>query len=409
MAVRFFILAYFAMFSELGLALDILLTVNPTQVEAKRQEAVVLDCQGNTRNVLEYISKKVSWKHVANNGTIHKITTGFYLDDGADKTKYDIQHGISENSDTNYSFKLKIFSVVDDDDGKFVCENEDSNFTLLSSKEVRFIVVHPVEKVAIHLLSITMDRKMHSETQTLQNSEVHEVEEGDYEVTCIAEGSNPNPKMTLKFNNDSQPVEPNVEKSFVGNRPSFKGSLKKVLSLSADIDDTQTIECSGGIPRKQFPDKYAGFKLKVFAVVPEIECDNVYAPVNYRKIELTCRLHSIRSLDCRYIKWVDGSDTFIIYPGNKTHNSIYGTLIARCNYVTHENGTATVTTTLIIELVQDIHFHTEFLVEYFSGNHSYTRSVRVYKKEVSTAILVKPLGVLCTLLALFVRRISMEV
>ncbi|KAK3598192.1 hypothetical protein CHS0354_026184 [Potamilus streckersoni] len=123
------------------LAADIVLTVNPTQVEAQRQEAIVLDCQGNTRNVSKYISKRVSWKHVANDGTTHMITIGFYPHNAADKTKYAIEHGNADNSDTNYSFKLKIFSIGDDDDGKYVCVNEDNNFTLLSSKEVPFTVL----------------------------------------------------------------------------------------------------------------------------------------------------------------------------------------------------------------------------------------------------------------------------
>ncbi|KAK3584727.1 hypothetical protein CHS0354_019849 [Potamilus streckersoni] len=390
-----------------GLAADIVLTVNPIQVEAKRQEAIVLDCQGNTRSVLEYISNRVNWKHVANDGTTHKITTGFYLDDGADKTKYDIQHANSDNSDTNYSFKLKIFSVVDDDDGKYVCENEDKTNTVLSSKEVQFTVINPVEKVKLELLTITTGHRISSESQIMQNSVIYEVEEGDYEVTCTAEGSNPKPQMTLKFNNNVQQVETTLQKSFVGNRPSYKGIFRREISLSADKIDMQTIECSGGIPRKQFPDKYAGLRLKVFSVVPEVECENVSALVRYRQTKLTCRLHSMRAIDCSRINWNDGYNNFVIYPGNKTHDPNYGPVVVDCDSVTHENKSMTVTTSLTFDMIEDVHFDALFYVEYSYGNHEHRYPVKLNMKEVSSAVVVKPFGILlCTLLAFFVRRVS---
>ncbi|KAL3832208.1 hypothetical protein ACJMK2_023869 [Sinanodonta woodiana] len=295
--------------------------------------AVVLDCQGNTRNLIEYISKRVNWKHVANDGTIHKITTGFYLDEGADETKYDIQHGNSDSSDTNYSFKLTILRVNDDDDGRYVCENEDGRLVILSSKEVNFTVINPVEKVKIELLSMWTGHRMYSESKIMENSVIYEIEEGDFEVTCIAEGSNPSPQMTLKFNNNVQQVDTQMVKSFVGNRPSYKGTFKKTFSLSANTIEIQTIECSAGIPRKQFPDKYAGLKVKVFsAAFDYVECDNVSALVRYRQTKVTCKLHSIRALDCGRISWKDGNNNFVIYPGNKTDDPSYGPVVVDCDF-----------------------------------------------------------------------------
>ncbi|KAL3832210.1 hypothetical protein ACJMK2_023871, partial [Sinanodonta woodiana] len=246
-----------------GLAADIALTVNPTQVEAKRQETVVLDCQANARNVSEYISKRVDWKHVANDGAIHRITSGFYMDEVADKTKYDIYHGYSYNSDTNYSFKLKILSVADDDDGKYICETIDEHFKTLSSVEVPFTVINPVEKVRIEFVTMMTGDRKYSDSHNMADSDISTVKEGMFEVTCTAEGSNPSPKMTLKVNSNVHQVDIKVEKSFVGKRPSYKGNITKVFSLRANKIDIQTVECSAGIPRTSI--KYAGLKFKVLS------------------------------------------------------------------------------------------------------------------------------------------------
>ncbi|KAL3832213.1 hypothetical protein ACJMK2_023873 [Sinanodonta woodiana] len=397
------------LFTHQGLAADIVFTVSPPQVEAKRQDTIVLDCQGNTRTLAEYISKRVNWKHVANDGTIKKITTGFYLDDGADKTKYNIDHGNSDNSDTSYSFKLTILSVNDDDDGKYICECEDSKMVILSSKEVKFRVLNPVEKVKLEIVTVMTGHKMNADSQIMTNSVTYQVEEGEFDVTCTAEGSNPSPQMTLKINNIVQRVDPKMVQSFVGNRPSYKGTFTKAISLSANKIDFQTVECSAGIPEKQFPDKSAVLKFNVFSVVPEVECDNVSALVRYRQTKLTCRLHSMRAIDCSRINWNDGNNNFVIYPGNKTHDPSFGPVVVDCESVTHENNSMTVTTSLTFDQVLDVHFDTMFYIEYSYGKTPQRHPVKLNMKEVSAACVVKPLGILlCILLALFVRRISSE-
>ncbi|KAL3832211.1 hypothetical protein ACJMK2_023872 [Sinanodonta woodiana] len=393
-----------------GLAADIVLTVNQTEVEAKLQETIVLDCQGNTRILTDYTSKPINWKHVANNGTINKITIGFYLDGGENQTKYDIQHGNSDNSDTNYSFKLKILSVNDDDDGKYICENVDKRLVLLSSKEVNFTVINPVEKVKLEIITLMTGHRMNADSQIMTNNVTYQVEEGEFEVTCTAEGSNPSPQMILKINDGVQYADTTIEKSFVGNRPSYKGNFTKVIYLSADNTDNQTIECSAGIPRKQFPDEYAGLKLKVFSVLPDVECENVSALVTYRQTKLTCRLHSKRALDCSHISWNDGDNNFVIYPGNKTHDPTYGPVGVDCNSVAHENNSITVTTSLTFDQVLDGNFDTMFYIEYSYGKTSHRFPVKIYMKDVSAAVVVKPLRILlCILLAFFVRRISREI
>ncbi|KAL3832209.1 hypothetical protein ACJMK2_023870 [Sinanodonta woodiana] len=254
-----FSILFLMTFLKFGLAADIVLTVNPTQVEAMRHDAVVLDCQANKNNSVEFISKPVIWKHVANDGTIHKITIGFNLDEGANKTKYEIDH---REAETNYSFKLKILRVGDEDDGKYICEHKDANLITLSSVEVPFTVLNPVEKVRIEVVTVVTCDRMCSDSQIMANSDINTVKEGEFEVTCTAEGSNPSPQMTLKVNDDVQYSDTTIEKSFVGNRPYYKGNFTKRLSFSAYKCGIQTVECSAGIPRKQFPDKSAGLKLK---------------------------------------------------------------------------------------------------------------------------------------------------
>ncbi|KAH3850530.1 hypothetical protein DPMN_092944 [Dreissena polymorpha] len=96
-------------------------------------------------------------------------------------------------------------------------------------------------------------------------TEAVQIKPGSYRVECRAIGSNPAPKVEIKFNGTSIAMSDSGDKSLVNGRPSYSSTVNETTEVAAkDMD--QLFTCDANIAGNHYVTKVASIKVRAMTV-----------------------------------------------------------------------------------------------------------------------------------------------
>ncbi|KAJ8313875.1 hypothetical protein KUTeg_008436 [Tegillarca granosa] len=238
-----------------------------------------LTCQySGTPQNLVFENEKVIWKHQAYGETGFQIISENSDFVSKDATKY-------ENNVTALNpgivIQLKVKNVQLGDDGKFVCELKNSQGSILSSQEVNFMVINPIQRLSLTIRKSGDPNSYENVVSTQKKNSFMKVvlDEGKYDVTCKASESNPQPKVTIKMGDStiSQGVNP-VRSMMPGSQRLYQETVtvREITVNRGTID--KRIECIGVVPSTNTGQVKAEFRVSnVTTKNAMVKCKNASA------------------------------------------------------------------------------------------------------------------------------------
>ncbi|XP_052246764.1 uncharacterized protein LOC127855324 isoform X2 [Dreissena polymorpha] len=362
---------------------------------------ITLECIGSSSDLSYYIKNQVNWSFKSNTGQTVQLTEGFYphssmkqyFEVGSSIRHYDVSYA---NYDIGYRFSIQIFSVKYSDDGEYTCTLIAENKTVADKKTLKVTVVHPVDSVMLTLYDSMNNNKLYTSNAPVTDStEAIPIKPGSFRVECQAKGSNPAPKVDIRFDGASIAMSDTGDKSVVSGRPSYS----KTLSVTQDVaakDMDQLFSCDANIAGNHYVTKVASIKVRAIIDTPDFLCDNLTRSVGDNHVEVKCILLSESELACDKVTWEIAEENFVMHVDDRHQDPErkYGILELTCTPI---NSTS-LSTSLIVHQAADPHFATVFYVIYDGGPKDFKHAVIINKQETSSATLLAPLTFLATII-----------
>lgn len=296
-------------------------TVKPTPdplIDVEDRVDVTLNCTGNSSDLNFYIKNRVKWAFITRNGSEIVLSQGFYpTRDGSAmfsgvQSRYEIDY---RQESTGYNFYITILGVNQAADGIYRCSQMDEDNTVLDSEDVKLTVVNPVEMVSMELYDTQQNVLTQSDTPITQDQRPVQLIPGDYMVKCDANGSNPEPIMSLFYNNQSMQVSVWTETDVSVDRASYIGTFS-VTNLTVSAETTvQALVCSANIAGEYYKPRAAGISVLILQV--NIVCENTSAAITDKREMFKCNISSKgnnAALKCESVSWfLSNSSTRIGY------------------------------------------------------------------------------------------------
>ncbi|XP_052246763.1 uncharacterized protein LOC127855324 isoform X1 [Dreissena polymorpha] len=365
---------------------------------------ITLECIGSSSDLSYYIKNQVNWDFKDSNGVVHPITQSFYAATGATASYADsnfkagrFEFKYETNKMTGfYQFILLIKGVKYSDDGEYTCTLIAENKTVADKKTLKVTVVHPVDSVMLTLYDSMNNNKLYTSNAPVTDStEAIPIKPGSFRVECQAKGSNPAPKVDIRFDGASIAMSDTGDKSVVSGRPSYS----KTLSVTQDVaakDMDQLFSCDANIAGNHYVTKVASIKVRAIIDTPDFLCDNLTRSVGDNHVEVKCILLSESELACDKVTWEIAEENFVMHVDDRHQDPErkYGILELTCTPI---NSTS-LSTSLIVHQAADPHFATVFYVIYDGGPKDFKHAVIINKQETSSATLLAPLTFLATII-----------
>ncbi|XP_052246766.1 uncharacterized protein LOC127855324 isoform X4 [Dreissena polymorpha] len=353
---------------------------------------ITLECIGSSSDLSYYIKNQVVWKFVSSSDTEEQAITerSFHV---LNETKYRLTHKLVPSG---YQFELSITGVKYSDDGEYTCTLIAENKTVADKKTLKVTVVHPVDSVMLTLYDSMNNNKLYTSNAPVTDStEAIPIKPGSFRVECQAKGSNPAPKVDIRFDGASIAMSDTGDKSVVSGRPSYS----KTLSVTQDVaakDMDQLFSCDANIAGNHYVTKVASIKVRAIIDTPDFLCDNLTRSVGDNHVEVKCILLSESELACDKVTWEIAEENFVMHVDDRHQDPErkYGILELTCTPI---NSTS-LSTSLIVHQAADPHFATVFYVIYDGGPKDFKHAVIINKQETSSATLLAPLTFLATII-----------
>ncbi|XP_052246765.1 uncharacterized protein LOC127855324 isoform X3 [Dreissena polymorpha] len=361
---------------------------------------ITLECIGSSSDLSYYIKNQISWSKVTNTGQTVKLTDGFYSARESAQyfngsfANYSLEY--KANTGPGYLFRLTIKGVKYSDDGEYTCTLIAENKTVADKKTLKVTVVHPVDSVMLTLYDSMNNNKLYTSNAPVTDStEAIPIKPGSFRVECQAKGSNPAPKVDIRFDGASIAMSDTGDKSVVSGRPSYS----KTLSVTQDVaakDMDQLFSCDANIAGNHYVTKVASIKVRAIIDTPDFLCDNLTRSVGDNHVEVKCILLSESELACDKVTWEIAEENFVMHVDDRHQDPErkYGILELTCTPI---NSTS-LSTSLIVHQAADPHFATVFYVIYDGGPKDFKHAVIINKQETSSATLLAPLTFLATII-----------
>ncbi|KAK3598194.1 hypothetical protein CHS0354_026187 [Potamilus streckersoni] len=373
MAVVFYFLFFLVTFPNFGHSSNI--TIQPSMVQAMLLENVTLDCRVNTQDLNYIISKPVIWNHVSNSGVSRQMSIGFYLT--ANNTRFSLKYENAIGSTTDYSFQLQILGVMDQDDGKFVCQHT-SNDSTISMKEVPFTVLHDIE-------SITLEVRIANQTLTSNRSiqpkepSVYETDVRSWVATCVVNGSNPEPVVKLRVDGNILSVQPNVTSRLVGLRRAFDVKFIQNVSLAGHMNKSVVdVICEAQLPGNRSQLRSAGIRLDVQPGISAV-CYSREGKMIGDNVTINCFISANRTaLDCSKVTLTNATGNEVLTKvGADSENPNFGRMSLSCD----GSNTTRLQIIVTVNSLREVHFSTGLYLRYSSGEETTTTKLYFVLKE----------------------------
>lgn len=285
-------------------------TVMPTPdplINVEDRVDVTLNCTGSTMDLNFYIKHRVRWTFITGNGSETVLSEGFYLTkEGTamfsgvpSRLEIDYRH-----ESTGYNFYITIIGVSRSANGVYRCSQMDKTNTILVSKDVKLTVVNPVQMVLMELYDTQQKVLAKSGMPVVQGQQPVRLASGDYMVKCDAKGSNPEPIMSLLYNDQSMQVSVRTEMDVTVGLASYKGTFS-VTNLTVSAQTTvQALVCTANIAGIYYKARTAGISVMIFQV--NIMCENTSAAITDKHEMFMCNISSKgnnAALKCESVSW----------------------------------------------------------------------------------------------------------
>ncbi|KAL3832207.1 hypothetical protein ACJMK2_023868 [Sinanodonta woodiana] len=377
MAVVFSFLFFLVAFNKFGQSFNI--TTEPLMVQAMPLENVTLDCRINTQDIAYIINHPVIWNHVSGSRGVRLMSKAFYL--FVNDSRFFSLFGNANGSATDYSFQLGITGVKDEDDGKFVCEHT-SNDSTTSKKEVPFTVFHDIESVT---LEVRIANQTFTSNRSVQPKEpsVYEAEVRSCLVTCVVNGSNPEPDVKLRVDGVSLPVQPKVTPHVVGFRRAYEVKVVKNVSLAGHVNKSVVdVICEAQVPGNRFKLRSAGIRLDVQPGISAL-CENQEGTQIGDNVTINCLISANRTaLYCSKVTLTNATGNEVLTnAGVDSDNPNFGRMKFDCV----GSNTTRLDVTVRVNSLREVHFSTGLYLRYSSEEETTTTKLNFISKSPVTA------------------------
>ncbi|XP_052271557.1 uncharacterized protein LOC127872266 [Dreissena polymorpha] len=230
------------------------ITVKPTPeplMDPRTRVNITLECIGSSSDLNYYIKNKIFWSEVTDTGQTVKLMDGFYSARETCTVDYNVGVRMLDYCYDDAAHNLPAVVVCSvgvkySDDGEYTCTLIAENKTVADKKTVKVTVVHPVDSVMLTLYDSMNHKYKDSNASVTDPTEAVQIKPGSYRVECRAIGSNPAPKVEIKFNGTSIAMSDSGDKSLVNGRPSYSSTVNETTEVAAKAMD-QLFTCDANI------------------------------------------------------------------------------------------------------------------------------------------------------------------
>ncbi|CAL1542268.1 unnamed protein product, partial [Lymnaea stagnalis] len=243
-------------------------------------EAVGFKCQINQDPF--YVLKANAEIFQVHDGKEVVLNNGGKLGDGDPDHYY--ANIVPEKEDEDLHLILNILKVRDEDDGFLVCRVEHQVENERQEDKIEIIVQRPLESLKLKINDSVVDKSM---------SEKLELESGSYDISCIAEGSNPaTTDVHIFFDGNKVNHKDPVSEPIKGGLRKYRTTIDSQLNLTAP-NNGAFLECNA---KSSLGDSLSvKFPIIVIMYEPEIVCNDTYASIGEIHHVLKCTVYHQQS------------------------------------------------------------------------------------------------------------------
>ena len=223
-------------------------------------------------------------------GKLTQLTTGINLESSIDEHKYSIRNGTFRKQE----FTLTVKNITDSDDGEYTCYLRNNTDGVLDSQSVYLRVIYPVATLNVSLSGVDSGGDLHPMAHGVARPE------GRYTISCVANGSNPEPQMNITINNQSAAVTMVTRKTVVNGRVWYTGTGSTTVVMTPSM---AAIQCAANIPFEwqtwpRYPNVTANMTINFTEISPDIVCQQLSEDASTSRVVFLCTLTSVHEIHC---------------------------------------------------------------------------------------------------------------